>query len=242
MSQNVLIIGGGTGMGEAIALSFAREGWNIAIAGRRREKLEIVANKVTEFSENPVKIQTVDVGDRAQVESLFAWFREEVGKLDIMVNCAGINVANRTMEVLDPEDWDNLIRINATGAYDCMRCALECMRPRKEGIIINISSVAGKRAVLLGGVAYNSSKFAMTALGTTVSEEVKDLGIRVTNIYPGEVNTPILDNRPVPPPESHRQSILQPEDIADAVLMVAKLPPRAHIPEMVIKPTKQSYV
>jgi NADP-dependent 3-hydroxy acid dehydrogenase YdfG len=237
MSRNALIIGGGTGMGEAIALSFDKEGWKTAIAGRRQEKLDTVAAKAP-----GILTHTVDVGDRGQVESLFAWFAKEVGQLDIMVNCAGINVAKRTMENLSPADWDNLLRINATGAYDCMRCALEDMRPRQDGIIINISSVAGKRAALLGGVAYNASKFAMTALGTTVSEEVKDLGIRVTNIYPGEVNTPILDNRPIPPPEEHRQSILQAEDVAQAVLMVAKLPPRAHIPELVIKPTKQGYV
>jgi NADP-dependent 3-hydroxy acid dehydrogenase YdfG len=242
MSKNVLIIGGGTGMGEAIALSFAKEGWKIAIAGRRQEKLDTVIQQATEISDQPILSHTVDVGVRSEVEALFQWFAKEVGNLDIMVNCAGINVADRTMENLDPENWDKLLRINATGAYDAMRCALSDMRPREDGIIINISSVAGKRAVLLGGVAYNASKFAMTALGTTVSEEVKDLGIRVTNVYPGEVNTPILDNRPVPPPESHRQSILQAQDVADAVLMVAKLPPRAHIPELVIKPTKQSYV
>ena len=237
MSKNVLIIGGGTGMGEAIALSFAQQGWKVAVAGRRQEKLDAVAAQA-----DGILTHTVDVGNRSQVEELFGWFSKEVGPLDIMVNCAGINVAKRTMEDLAPDDWDNLMRINTTGAYDCMRCALADMRPRKDGIIINISSVAGKRAVLLGGVAYNASKFAMTALGTTVSEEVKDLGIRVTNIYPGEVNTPILDKRPVPPPEEHRQSILQAEDVAAAVLMVAQLPPRAHIPELVIKPTKQSYV
>ena len=229
-------------MGEAIALSFAQEGRKIAIAGRRQEKLDDVVNQAASIADQPILTHTVDVGVRSEVEALFAWFTKEVGDLDIMINCAGINIADRTMENLDPENWDKLMRINATGAYDAMRCALENMRPRGDGTIINISSVAGKRAVLLGGVAYNASKFAMTALGTTVSEEVKDLGIRVTNVYPGEVNTPILDNRPVPPPESHRQSILQAQDVADAVLMVAKLPPRAHIPELVIKPTKQSYV
>ena len=134
------------------------------------------------------------------------------------------------------------MRVNATGAYDCMRFALDNMRPRGDGVIINISSVAGKRAAPLGGVAYNASKFAMTALGTTVAEEVGETGIRITSIFPGEVNTPILDNRPTPPPESHRQRILQPEDVAAAVLMVANLPQRAHIPELIIKPTSQSYI
>jgi NADP-dependent 3-hydroxy acid dehydrogenase YdfG len=108
--------------------------------------------------------------------------------------------------------------------------------------MINISSVAGKRANPLGGVAYNASKFAMTALGLTVAQEEKDHGIRVTNIYPGEVDTPILEQRPQPVTAEHRARILQPEDVAAAALMVAQLPPRAHVAELTIKPTAQGYM
>ena len=237
--KHALVIGGGTGMGEAIALAFSREGWRVVVAGRRLDKLEDVVRQSS--MENPIKKHSVDVGDRESVEILFQWFREQVGQLDIMVNCAGVNIPDRSMEKLAPADWDDLIRINATGAFDCIRCALKDMRPRGDGLIINISSVAGKRAAPLGGVAYNASKFAMTALGATVAEEVRDSGIRITSIFPGEVNTPILDNRPEPPPETHRQRILQPYDVAAAALMVAKLPARAHIPELIIKPTIQSY-
>ena len=236
---NTLVIGGGTGMGEAIALAFAKEGWSTAVAGRRASKLQEVALRAP--TESPLATHVVDVGERASVETLFRWFQQAVGDLDILVNCAGLNIPDRSMEKLSPEDWDRLMRVNATGAFDCMRCALPGMRERGNGLIVNISSVAGKRAVPLGGVAYNASKFAMTALGTTVADEVRESGIRVTSIFPGEVNTPILDNRPEPPPQSHREKILQAEDVAAAVLMVAKLPARAHIPELVIKPTIQSY-
>ena len=238
-ARQTLVIGGGTGMGEAIALAFAGESWRVVVAGRRLEKLEDVSSQAPEG--NPIAIRTVDVGDRKAVDALFRWFRQEIGQLDILVNCAGLNIPDRSMEELSPEDWDLLMRVNATGAFDCMRCALEDMRPRRDGLIVNISSVAGKRAAPIGGVAYNASKFAMTALGATVADELRDSGIRITSIFPGEVNTPILDNRPEPPPESHRRRILQPEDVAAAVLMVAKLPPRAHISELVIKPTIQSY-
>ncbi len=226
-------------MGEAIALAFAEQGWSVAVAGRRTQKLEEVAAKAS--GQAPFRTHVVDVGDRSSVEALFTWFRQEVGDLDILVNCAGLNIPDRSMDKLSPADWDLLMRVNATGAYDCMRLALEDMRPRRDGLIINISSVAGKRAAPLGGVAYNASKFAMTALGATVADEVRESGIRITSIFPGEVNTPILDNRPEPPSQSHRQQILQSEDVAAAVLMVAKLPPRAHIPDLVIKPTTQSY-
>lgn len=238
-AKHALVIGGGTGMGEAIAIAFAREGWRVAVAGRRLDKLEKVAGIATES--NPIAVHPVDVGCREQVQALFNWFRQEIGCLDILVNCAGVNIPVRSMEKLSPEDWDQLMRVNATGAFDCMRCALDDMRPRGDGLIINISSVAGKRAAPIGGVAYNASKFAMTALGSTVAEEERENGIRITGIFPGEVNTPILDNRPEPPPDEHRQRILQPGDVASAVLMVAKLPPRAHVPELVIKPTNQSY-
>ena len=145
------------------------------------------------------------------------------------------------MAEIDPGDWDRMLQINATGAFNCIHAALPRMRERRAGLIINISSVAGKRASLLSGVAYNASKFAATALGTSVGLEEGNNGIRVTNIYPGEVNTPILDERPQPVSEEHRARILQPEDIALAAVMIARLPPRAHIPELVIKPTHQPY-
>src|SRR5690606_34250804 len=125
-----------------------------------------------------------------------------------------------------PEDWDLLLRVNATGAYNCMRRALPGMRARRDGVIVNISSVAGLRANPLGGVAYNASKFAMSALGTTVAQEEKDRGIRISTVYPGEVETPILDKRPVPVTAEHRARILQPEDVAAAVRLIACLPPR----------------
>ena len=115
------------------------------------------------------------------------------------------------------------------------------MRTRHDGLIVNISSIAGIRSSLLGGLAYTASKFAMTALGTTIGREEAPHGIRVTNIYPGEVATPLLETRPVPVSAEHRARILQPDDVAAAVLMVACLPPRAHVPDLVIKPTSQDF-
>ncbi len=131
---------------------------------------------------------------------------------------------------MDPDDWDRVMQINATGAYRCMLEVLPAMRARKDGLIINISSVAGKRAIQLGGIVYCASKFAMTALGTGVSNEVREEGVRITNVYPGEVNTPILDNRPTPVSDEHKAAILQPEDISGVILAICKLPPRANVP------------
>lgn len=236
--KNILVIGGGTGMGRAIALRMKDEGAVVAVAGRRIKKISEVAKK----SQNDIRIHPVDVTDRTSVATLFLWFKQNIGRLDVLINAAGVNIANRTIQKLDPDEWDKLIQINLTGAYNCMREALNQMRPNKSGLIISINSVAGKRAIPLAGVAYNASKFGMSALGVSVGEEERDNGIRVTNIYPGEVNTAILDERINPPSAEYRKSILQTSDIAEVVATVVRLPERAHVPELVIKPCQQSFV
>ncbi len=167
---------------------------------------------------------------------------ESFGRLDVLVNSAGTNTVTRAAAEVSLEEWERILKVNATGAFNCIQAVIPQMRAQAGGTIVNISSVAGRRAIPLGGVAYNASKFAMTALGTTVGEEEKDHGIRVTNIYPGEVETPILDARPVPVSAEHRARILQPGDVAQAVLLACTLPPRARIPELVIVPTIQSFM
>lgn len=235
--KTALITGGGSGIGAEIARTLAANGCRVAISGRRESRLqEVVAS-----CDHEILIRTCDVADRDDVGRLFEWVREHLGSVDILINSAGINIAKRSMSELDPADWDKLIQINATGAYNCIREALPGMRKKQDGVIVNISSVAGIRAGLLGGVAYNASKFAMSALSLTVGEEESANGIRLTSIYPGEVETPILDERPVPVSAEHRARILQPEDLAAAALMVVSLPPRARVPELVMIPTTQSF-
>ncbi|HWL11011.1 MAG TPA: SDR family oxidoreductase [Planctomicrobium sp.] len=237
--KSVVITGGGTGIGEACALAFAEAGCKVVIAGRREEKLKEVA---AQFPGEPgILYKAADVSNRQQANELIQWATAELGQIDLLLNSAGINIAKRQMSVIDPEDWDKLMQVNATAAFNTIHAVLPQMRERKDGLIINISSVAGLRASLLGGVAYSASKFAMTALGTCVGLEERNNGIRVTNVYPGEVETPILDARPVPVSAEHRARILQPSDIASMIVALAALPPRAHVPELVIKPTTQEF-
>ncbi|MGE0374681.1 MAG: SDR family oxidoreductase, partial [Planctomycetaceae bacterium] len=218
MNRAVLITGGGTGIGAACALALAEQGCGVAIAGRREEPLVETARRFT--GEPKILTHTVDVGDRASAIALVDWATEKLGRIDVLINSAGVNVPKRSMEDLPPDDWDQVLNINATGAYNLMYAVLPQMRERRDGLMINISSIAGIRASQLGGVAYSASKFALSALSTCVAVEEKDRGIRVTNIYPGEVETPILDRRPVPVSAEHRARILQPEDVAAAVLMI----------------------
>ena len=236
--QTAVVVGGGSGMGEAISLVLASEGATVIVAGRRQAKLDEVARQ---GSEN-IFTHTVDVANRDSVRTLFEWIHEQFGQLHLLVNCAGANVPKRSMSELAPEDWDKLMNINATGAFNCMHFGLPLMRPHKSGLVVNISSTSGKRAAPLGGVAYNASKFAMAALGTSATEDERENGIRVTTIFPGEVDTPILDDRPTPPSAEHRAQILKPSDIAEITLTIAKLPPLAHVPELVIKPIGQSFI
>ncbi|MGB1925710.1 MAG: SDR family oxidoreductase [Rubripirellula sp.] len=236
----VAITGGGTGIGAGIAKGLAEAGCKVTIGGRRLEPLEAVSSSVQ--AKHAIRCQTVDVASAESISKFFQSIRSEVGEVDILVNSAGINIQNRTMAEMAPEDWERVLSINATGAYRCMNEVLPAMRSRKDGLVVNISSVAGKRAITLGGVVYCASKFAMTALGTAVSNEVRNEGVRITNVYPGEVNTPILDNRPTPVSQEHKEAILQPEDIASVIVSICGLPPRANVPEIVIKPTIQEWV
>ena len=142
------------------------------------------------------KYHACDVSDRESVKELFTWAESELGHIDILVNSAGTNIRKRRVSELDPDDWDKLININATGAFHCVQAVLPSMRERQDGVIINICSISGVRSNPLGGLAYNASKYAMRALGMTVGEEERENKIRVTNIHPGEVETPILDDRP----------------------------------------------
>ena len=236
----VAITGGGTGIGAGIARGLAEAGCQVTVGGRRIEPLKELTAAIS--AQHPVRAHVIDVADDDSVAAFFADVRDNVGEVDILVNSAGINIQKRTMAEMSPADWHRVMEINASGAYRCMYQVLPAMRQRRDGLVINISSVAGKRAISLGGVAYCASKFAMTALGTAVSNELREEGVRITNVYPGEVNTPILENRPVPVTQEHKDSILQPEDIASVIVSICKLPPRANVPEIVIKPTKQEWV
>jgi len=230
----VLVTGGAGGIGLGIAKAFAAEGCRVAIAGTTEKNLIKAAESAG--AQSPLLWRICDIADRDQVAQLFQWLGDELGTVDILVNSAGINIANRMMSNIDPAEFDRVMDVNTTGTFNCIHAVLPAMREKGSGLIVNISSVAGKRAMLLAGLPYCVSKFATSALGTFLNQEECANGIRVTNVYPGETNTPILDKRPTPPPPEKRAKMLQPEDIAACVVTIAKLPDRAVVPELVITP------
>ena len=234
----VVVTGAGTGIGTAIARGFAAAGARVAFVGRRPAPLAAAA---AGLNTERILLHSCDVSSRDAVSDLVATVEATWGAVDVLINNAGINTNPRSVGEVAPEDWDQTIAINLTGVYNMVRAVLPGMRQQNDGLIITISSIAGLRASKLAGAAYSASKHGAVALTNSVNEEEVASGIRACAICPGEVETPILAQRPAPVSAQRRAAMLQPEELAQAALFVAALPPRACVPLLVIKPTVQVF-
>ena len=230
------ITGAGSGIGLAGARALADAGATVVLSGRRKEVLESEAEKlrIRGFSTDFVPL---DVADKKAVMAAAKKIISGHGKIDILVNSAGMNVPNRYWKNQTPEGWEEVIRTNLDGSFYTVYAVLPGMRSRKDGVIINISSWAGVNHTKLTGAAYNASKHAVVALTETVNMEEAENGIRACAICPAEVATPIMDKRPIPPSAEDRARMLQPEDLGATIRFVAELPARACINQLIISPT-----
>jgi NADP-dependent 3-hydroxy acid dehydrogenase YdfG len=231
MQKNAVITGAGSGVGAAIALALAEEGWRVALIGRRREVLEAVAAKIP-----GALVVPCDVGDAVQVEAMGKTVLAEFGSVEVLVNAAGTNVPHRALEVLSHEDYHAMMNANLNGAYYCVQAFLPQMRARGSGTIVNIISEAGKAASPKAGPGYVISKFGMAGLTSAINAEERARGIRACSIFPGDIDTPILDKRPAPPDAAARAKMMMPEDIAACALLAINLPPRAIVEELIVRP------
>ncbi|NKB67149.1 MAG: SDR family NAD(P)-dependent oxidoreductase [Candidatus Latescibacteria bacterium] len=234
----VVVTGAGTGIGQATAVAFSRAGAAVVLVGRRPEKL---AETARDLPAERTLLETCDVADRTAVNALATRVEQHFGAAAILVNNAGVNTNPRSVAQVDPAAWDLTVAVNLTGVFNAVRAFLPGMRQNRDGIIINIASIAGLRAGKLAGAAYTASKHGAVALTHSINNEEVDYGIRACAICPGEVATPILDQRPEPVSPQRRARMLQAEDVAAAVLFVSSLPPRACVAELVIKPTDQLF-
>ena len=231
--QVAWITGAGTGIGEGAARSLAAAGMTVILSGRRREKLQAVANDIGEHAH----IVELDVADRSSVATACESIISVHGKLDVLVASAGINVKERNWHNVSLDDWDRVIRIDLDGAFYCCKAVLPQMIEQGGGLIINISSWAGKHVSVVTGPAYTAAKHAMNAMNESINMEAGIYGVRACAICPGEVATPILDNRPVPVSAEDRAKMVQPEDCGDIVRFLSSLPPHVCINELTVSPT-----
>jgi NAD(P)-dependent dehydrogenase (short-subunit alcohol dehydrogenase family) len=226
--KTALVIGASSGIGLATANLFAGVGATVHAAARRREAIQAGAGG------RNVTAHTLDISDKGTVWRTV----EEVGEsdgIDILVIAAGMNFPERRLEQLTAEGWDAMISVNLSGAFYAIRAALPYLRS-SGGLVVLISSVSG-RWPDASGPAYQASKAGMVELAHAAGFEEHVNGVRFTSILPGIVDTPILDNRPEPPPNEVRDAALKPEDVASACLFLATLPPRAYVPELTMVPT-----
>ena len=227
------ITGAGSGIGEAAARALAECGMVVVLSGRRTGPLAAVAAQIGPRA----RVLALDVAEQEAVAAAAASLLADHGRCDILVNNAGINVAARNWHNVTPSAWDKVVRINLDGAYYCTRAVLPTMQAQGDGLVINVSSWAGRFVSMLTGPAYTAAKHGMNAMTQSLNMEYGIHGVRACAICPGEVNTPILENRPVPVPPEERARMLQPEDCAAAIAFVARLPPHVCLNEMIISPT-----
>ena len=225
--QVAWITGGGSGIGLAGALALKQAGATVVISGRTESTLKHPG----------LDAVALDVADPKAIAQAARDIEKRHGRIDILVNSAGMNRPKRNLATMEAGTWDEVVRINLDGTFHTCFAVLPGMRARKQGLIINVSSWAGRYAEKLTGPAYNATKRAVIALTESINMEECANGIRATSILPGEVATPILEKRPVPPTKEVRDRMLQAEDLGAAILFIATLPPRACVNELIITPT-----
>lgn len=230
------ITGGGSGIGLAGAQELAKEGWTVVISGRRKDVLD---EAVASIAKSGGKIEAIvlDVSSAADAEKVAKEIVDKHGRIDLLVNSAGVNVPKRSWDDITTEGWDKLVDINLSGVMYCMRAVLPAMRAQKDGVIINVASWAGRHVSKMTGPAYTTTKHAVLALTHSFNMDEFKNGLRACCLSPGEVATPILKLRPVPPSAEDMAKMLQPEDLGRTIAFVASMPPHACINEILISPT-----
>lgn len=235
MIKSALITGAGSGVGQAIALKLAGQNWRVAIVGRRAGALQETVKLAGKFS-GQFLVCPCDIGDVKAVEAMAGKVLAEFKEVEVLVNAAGTNAPNRALEVLSLADYHAMMDTNLNGAYYCVQAVLPAMRRRQSGTIVNIVSDAGKQASPKAGPAYAMSKFGLAGLTQAINSEERAHGVRACAIFPGDIDTPLLDRRPVPPPPEARAKMMRAEDVADCVLLAINLPPRAIVEEILVRP------
>jgi NADP-dependent 3-hydroxy acid dehydrogenase YdfG len=230
------VTGGGSGIGEAAAMALASEGAAIVLTGRREAPLENVAEWIRGTG-GTAYVQPGDLTDPSAVRRIGTHIEREIGRLDILLNNAGININDRHWDKLTPENAALMIAGNLAAPAQCVTVALPIMRARKDGLIIHTASMAGRFIGGFPGPLYTAAKHGVVAMSHSINMQECKNGIRSCVFLPGEVATAILDKRPNPVSPEERARMVQPQDCADLILYIALLPPRLVMNEVMLSPT-----
>ena len=230
------VTGAGSGIGRAATIALAREGANLILSGRRDPPLRETAAAI-EAEGGVALVRSGDLTDAATATHVAEEIRSRFGRLDILVNNAGVNISRRSWAELDAAGAGQVLNGNLSSAFYCVLAALPIMRTQKDGVLIHTASMAGRAIGPLSGAAYAAAKHGVVGMSHSINCEECVNGIRSTVVCPGEVATPILDQRPVPVSAQDRARMLQPGDVADLILYVATLPAHVCLNEVWITPT-----
>lgn len=227
-----LVTGATEGIGRAIAFALGKGGYKVGVCARDAAKVSTLLEELAAAGITAAA-RSCDVGDAAQVDALVAHVTEKLGPIDVLVNNAGVGILKPFAE-LTLADWDATMATNVRSLFLMTRAVLPGMRQRKQGAVVNISSLSGKRG-FIGGAAYAASKHAVMGFSESLMLEVRKDGVRVITVCPGSVDTKIIHQQTVF--ESDPAKILRPDDVATVVLNALQLPARATASVIEVRPS-----
>jgi NADP-dependent 3-hydroxy acid dehydrogenase YdfG len=230
------VIGGGSGLGAAAAVALAREGAHVVVSGRRTEALCATVSRIEADGGTGV-VHPLDVACPNDVASSV----EAIGAVDILVYSSGTNVPRRTLDDIAPTDWTKVVDVNLNGAFHAIKAVLPGMREKRDGVIMVISSWAGWRLEPVAGAAYSTTKHALLALTEVINIEEGPAGIRATCLCPAEVDTEVLNTRPVPPTAEARGRMLKADDLGSVISFIATAPRHMCVNQIVLSPVDNRF-
>ncbi len=231
--QVAVVVGASSGIGRETVIAFARAGATVVPAARSEDQLHALAEEIGGGS----MVCPMDVEDTPSIRRSIDRIVDRFGRIDVLVYATGTNIPDRTLDELTPGTWDMMLATNLSGAFHCTQAVLPAMRGQGGGLIIYISSVAVQLPDV-SGVSYQAAKHGLVGLAHGTFKEEQENGIRTTVIFPGLTDTPLVLKRPTPTPPEVMAHALQPEDVAEACLFAASLPPRARVPELMLMPSR----
>jgi len=232
-NKTAWITGAGSGIGQNAAIRLSALGMKVILSGRNLKSL-----KETSLScSNDNVIKVCDISNKVSVKQISLEIEKEFENVDVLINCAGINIQNRDWDSINENDWDEVIQTNISGLFYCCRAVIPIMKKNMDGLIINVSSWSGNHVSLLSGVSYTSSKHALNAMTETINMKYCNVGIRACALCPGEVATPILDKRPKKLTQEQKSKMLQPDDLGETIAFLCQMPKHVCVNEITISPT-----